>query len=218
MPLPSNVQSDTTSINAPIRSQNDLNYVGAQTLNVGGVGSGSQAPAQQNGYYGVPIPNNFRVISYTFTPSTLSSLFVLGWNNLTDPTSGLNQCQVVGYKIYAQNLVGNSIPTFVGDAPASPCAVTIPSPSQATKVIFFLQPYLASGETLPLSACPTCTGQTVTPYYEATFSGTTVQISPAVPGFEVSATGISMILNSAGFSLNDSPISIAMNKDRKSVV
>lgn len=177
MPLP---QDDTQL--ATVRSLQDVALTNSDTLNPGGVAEGSQVAPSQHGAYRVPVPTGFKVVSSTYQPATLTTVFVLAWNDVNDPADGLNQCVVAGYKIYAKLAISNNPnPTLVGESPASPCYANVISPTAASQVTFFVQPYLSSGQTLPITACPSCTGATTTPFYEFSFGGVNVFITSGVP-------------------------------------
>lgn len=149
-----------------IRKDSDSSFSIAQIINQGGSAEGSNIPPQQRGAYRTPIAQNFKVLSSTYNPATLNTTFVLVWSDIIDQANGLNQTQVAKYHVYAQlTSIANSEPTLVGSSSMSPCYALVSSPQVAASVTFWLQPSLTSGQTLPLSACPTCTGTTVTPFF-----------------------------------------------------
>lgn len=184
-----------------IRPDTDTAFSVSELTNPGGAAEGSNLPPQQRGSYRVPIPMGFKVQGNVFNPSTLATTFTLVWNDITDNTNGLNQTMVVGYRVYAQyqeNLPEQG--NLVGSSSGSPCnvVITLPLPAggvtlRVVTVTFWLQPFLANGLTLPLEACPTCTGQTQPPYFQLFDGVTTVYISGGVnaghggtaPGFEI---------------------------------
>lgn len=149
-----------------VKPSQDIAYSVAQLQNQGGVSEGSQIPPDQHGTWRVQRAAGFKVQSSQYNPATLNTLFVLQWQDVTDSANGLNQTTNAGYRIYAQlSSAQNSEPTLVAQSAQSPAFALVSSPQAASNVTFWLQPYLTSGQTIPLTACPTCTGTTVVPYY-----------------------------------------------------
>lgn len=154
MPLPPNDQSGDNAI----RPNAELNLVVANLLNTGGTAEGTSVPPQQRGTYRIPFPSGFKVVSATF--SFGGNIFVLGWKDLENPAT-----PVAGYRVYARSALQSNVePVLVGSSAKSPCVCRVISDA-ATSVTFFLQPFLTSGSTLPLSACPTTTGANPDPVY-----------------------------------------------------
>lgn len=155
MPLPqqnttTGVTQDTIglprSIN-PVRDLEDISYVTSQLLNQGDVAEGSIVPPNQQGQYRVPTPSGFKATAV----GTNSNLFTCTWIDI-DPSIAT----VGGYRIYAK-LPNYIQPVQIGGSSASPCTISIPSITGPSTVTLSLQPFLSSGLTLPLSACPTTT-------------------------------------------------------------
>lgn len=204
MPLPDNtpnqggIPNDSRDV-SPIRSLNDIALVGSDILNASGTAEGSFAPPLQHGGFRIPSPTGFHVISQTFNPTTINSTFKLAWTDVTDSADGLGLSQIAGYRIYANLAIDNNPnPTLVGQSPNSPCYATIANSTASSKVTFFLQPYLTSGGSLPLMACPSCTGTTPTPFFSFTSGNITVIIDPNRQIGGGTAPGIGVINNSTG--------------------
>ncbi len=168
MPLPNFLPEDEVTtgpptyareINTP-RSLDDTAYVTDEQINQSGQAEGSSIPPLQHGQYRVQPPTGFRVIRSSV--SFGGQVVVLGWIDVTDSADGLGQCKVAGYRIYASGVFSNFQPTLVGNASVSPCVCRVTS-DVASVVTFTIQPYLSSGLTLPIQACPTCTATTPNP-------------------------------------------------------
>lgn len=189
MPVPQDV-----NVVDPVRSLDDIALVGSDLLNAGGVAEGSQSPPEQHGPYRIPAPKGVHVISQTYDPAILASTFVIGWLDVVDSADGLNQAKVAGYRVYAKLAISNNPnPTLVGESPNSPCYATVVSDQASSQVTFYVQPYLSSGQTLPVTACPTTTGTTPTPFYEFSDGGISVIIDqnrPVGGGFTQAGLGV----------------------------
>ncbi len=157
MPLPKFDRPNPT-----VRPLNDIAVAGANMLNQQGIAEGSQVPPEQHGTYRVPTPSGFRALSVISDADGVGSLVTLSWLDVSDSSTALNKTQVAGYRIYAQRLYENDQPTNVGLASQSPAVVRVIVASQG-QVTFWIQPFLSSGLTLPLEACPTCSAFIPTP-------------------------------------------------------
>lgn len=176
---------------APILSPEDTAFIASRMTDETGAAEGPIAPPLQQGEFRVPTPGGFRILSQNFIPSTLANVFVLAWTDLEE--LGVNK-NIAGYRVYAKlALSDNEEPTLVGVSTKSPCYASVVTPTGSDEVTFFLQPYLLNGQSLPLSACPSCTGTTPDPFYQFTAGDVTVTIDEnrnAGAGGTVTGVGI----------------------------
>lgn len=120
-------------------------------LNYGNAAEGTTLPPPQSGNFRVPPPSNFQVISSEF--NFAGNIFVLSWLDIVD-----RRTPVARYNIYGKNFLDvNAEPTLLGSSSKSPFHARVIASEEST-IIFYLQPVLQNGITLPLVACPTCTG------------------------------------------------------------
>lgn len=112
----------------------------------------SELSPNQSGGYRLPAPSGFKVLA-TNTFSWGGTHYVLSWTDVEDS-------YIKGYRVYYADgtLPAGQMPSLAGGATRSPAHINVSIPTTGT-VIFWLQPYLASGLELPLDACPTCSTQ-----------------------------------------------------------
>lgn len=209
-----------------VRKDSDTSFSVGQLINPTGTAEGSSLPPQQRGDFRVPIPTGFKVQSVVYNSATFANVFTLIWNDVSDNANGLNQSQVGEYRIYAQTgTVGTALlqpeaASQVGASHQSPCTAIVNLPTTGTinlvanSVTFWLRPVMSNGLTLPLNACPTCTGVTAKPFLKLFDGNLAIIASTQVandtgglsPGFEIAQSSTSF----SWFIRNDSTGGIFM--------
>lgn len=189
MPLPSSrlgpgLNSDSLDNKGQITTSwptSDTTYAAGNLVNQNQVAEGPSIPPPQSGEFRVPRPSAFRISSVA--PSSVGEIIRFTWLDAEKPIT-----EVAGYRIFAQySFLQNSEPTLIGSSSKSPCTARITADTVGT-VVFYLQPYLLNGLTLPLNQCPTCTTSVTVPVPTAgttpggnvtTFNTTSTWTAPA---------------------------------------
>lgn len=204
-----------SSINIPASEVADLF---SETLNQGGSSAESMAAPRQVGEFRIPRPKSFRVLS-SGSFAWGGSYFVLAWQDIVDTPD----CPVKGYRIYTSNAINDAAePSQVGGAGRSPGTVTVSAQTSGT-VVFWLQPFLIGGQTLPLEACPTCTAIVPEPTYALTITdlltGEPVEIRidndiPSGGGGTASGLGVKGLSNGGHAYLSWNTITVLNANDK----
>lgn len=181
----------------PIRSDDDVAFAASQLLNQGNVAEGTNLPPQQQGQYRVPIPGGFKVANQS--ASFGGNIVTLTWTDI-DPTVA----EISRYNIYALLAYdSNKSHTMVGTSDVSPCVCRVIA-SQATNVVYFLQPVLSNGLALPVDVCASCTGTLPDPVYFVTVTdpvsgdSVTLGLSNTVPIGGTTRAGLVVHDNTTG--------------------
>ncbi len=138
-----------SEVSAPY-SDASTSYAVGNLVNQNAVAEGPNIPPPQSGTWRVPRPSSFRVDAQI--PTSVGEIILFSWLDAQKPIT-----EVAGYRIFAKfSYNQNQEPTQIGTSSHSPCASRITADTVGV-VVFFLQPYLLNGLTLPLDACPTTT-------------------------------------------------------------
>ncbi len=175
-----------------IGSQVDANYASFQQLNLGNVAEGSNVPPRQSGEFRIPKPSGFKAISVT-NAQPIGALIVFAWQDI-DPSAA----DIAEYRILSQFAFNsNTEPSEIGASQQSPCYAQVVSP-QATSATFYLRPYLTNGQTLPLSACPTCTVNIPAPVFQLALGDDIIYIDDNRPSGGGSGSSTVLTYDSGG--------------------
>lgn len=166
------------------RNSADVGFTVGNLINQNDVAEGPSIPPPQQGEFRVPRPSGFAVQSIT-NAKPMGALIVFTWEDIDAFGAPIGEYRILANFAYDQN----ATPTEVGSSEHSPCTVQVVSPT-ATSAVFYLRPYLANGQTLPLEQCPTCTVDIPAPVFQFRSSPDTMYIDGVRPQGTSSSTSV----------------------------
>lgn len=185
LPNPNTTFSDLSNQKDSVadpRPSPDVGLMAGNLINQNNVAEGPTIPPLQQGEFRVPRPGAFGVASIT-NAKPMGSLIVFTWEDIQSFGSVIGEYRILANFAYDNN----ATPVEVGSSEHSPCTVQVVSPT-ATSAVFYLRPYLANGQTLPLEQCPTCTVAIPDPVFQFRASPDTLYIDSTRPQGTSSST------------------------------